>query len=253
MNGSVHWTLLIAAWFALAVVTFAALSFVAVPYGRHNRAGWGPAISDRVGWMVMEAPAALAFAAWFYLGTGWHSPASLVFLGLWEVHYVHRAFVYPLMLRGVDRRMPVGVAGLAFVFNLVNSYWNGRYLFVDASAHPADWLRDPRFLLGLALFALGYVINRQADQVLRSLRRPGESGYKIPRGGLYRWVSCPNYLGEIIEWTGWAVMTWSLPGLAFAVWTAANLAPRARTHHRWYREQFADYPPERKALVPGLW
>jgi len=253
VTGSAPWTLLIAAWFALSAVTFAALSFVTVPYGRHARAGWGPRIPDRIGWIVMEAPGALVFAAWFCLGSGWRSLALVVLLSLWEAHYIHRAFFYPLMLRGVGRRMPLAVAGLAFAFNLVNAYWNGRYLFVDASARYADWMRGPRFWLGLVLFVLGFVINRQADQVLRGLRKPGESGYRIPTGGLYRWISCPNYLGEIMEWTGWAVMTWSLPGLAFAIWTAANLAPRARTHHRWYREQFSDYPAGRKALVPGLW
>jgi protein-S-isoprenylcysteine O-methyltransferase Ste14 len=70
---------------------------------------------------------------------------------------------------------------------------------------------------------------------------------------MYRWISCPNYFGEIVEWIGWAIATWSLAGLAFALWTAANLAPRAHSHHQWYRESFADYPQERKALVPRLW
>jgi 3-oxo-5-alpha-steroid 4-dehydrogenase 1 len=70
---------------------------------------------------------------------------------------------------------------------------------------------------------------------------------------MYRFISCPNYLGEIMIWTGWAIATWSLAGLSFLVWTMANLIPRARAHHCWYKEQFPDYPPERKALVPGLW
>ena len=253
MSDNSHWTLVIAAWLALAAITFAALHFVTVPYGRHTRRGWALAVPDRVGWMVMEAPAALVFAAWFILGTGARSVTSWAFLGLWEAHYVHRAFIYPLTLRTRNGGMPIWVAGLALTYNLVNAYLNGRYLFTAAHAQTAGWLRDPRFVLGLALFVLGYVVNRQADRTLRRLRRPGESGYKIPYGGLYRWVSCPNYLGEIVEWAGWAVMTWSLPGLAFAVWTAANLAPRAMAHHRWYHEQFVDYPPERKALVPGLW
>ena len=63
-------------------------------------------------------------------------------------------------------------------------------------------------------------------------------------------MSCPNYLGEILEWTGWAIASWSLAGAAFAVYTAANLAPRAFAHHAWYRQQFQDYPARRKALVP---
>ena len=85
------------------------------------------------------------------------------------------------------------------------------------------------------------------------MRRPGSHGYSICNEGLYRWISCPNYFGEIIIWTGWALATWSLAGLAFAVWTFANLAPRARAHHIWYRRQFPDYPPERKSLLPGVW
>ncbi|HSM13639.1 MAG TPA: hypothetical protein VLA66_06195 [Thermoanaerobaculia bacterium] len=55
----------------------------------------------------------------------------------------------------------------------------------------------------------------------------------------------------LVVWT--ALATWSLPGLAFALWTVANLAPRARSHHRFYRERFPGYPPERRALVPWIW
>jgi steroid 5-alpha reductase family enzyme len=156
-------------------------------------------------------------------------------------------------LRGKNKRMPVAVVGFAFAFNVVNGFINGYYLFFLSGGYPTAWLWDPRFLVGLALFVAGFGINRQADLTLLRLRAPGESGYKIPYGGLYRWISCPNYLGEIVEWVGWAVATWSLPGLAFAAWTVANLAPRARVHHIWYREHFPDYPPERKALLPGVW
>ena len=253
MNFHTFFDVLVIGWLALAIVTFASLFFVAVPYGRHTRAGWGPTIDNRLGWTIMEAPAALVFAASFASGERSSTVSALVFFALWEMHYVHRAFIYPLRLRGGERRMPLAVAGMAFLFNLVNASLNGYYLFDLCEGYPSERLGDPRFIIGLGLFVAGVVINRQADHTLRSLRRPGESGYKIPHGGLYRWVSCPNYLGEIIEWTGWAVMTWSLVGLSFAVWTAANLAPRAWAHHAWYRNSFAEYPPERRALLPGVW
>ena len=58
-------------------------------------------------------------------------------------------------------------------------------------------------------------------------------------------------MGEIIEWSGFALMCWNLPALSFAVWTAANLIPRALSHHAWYRRTFPDYPPGRKAVIPG--
>jgi len=142
---------------------------------------------------------------------------------------------------------------LGFVFNAGNASTNGHYLFTLSKGYPSSWLLDKRFLIGIALFIVGFIINRWADFKLRLLRNPGETGYSIPYGGLFNRVSCPNYLGEIIEWSGWTIATWSLPGLAFAIWTFANLAPRARSHHAWYQVHFTAYPSERKALIPWLW
>ena len=70
--------------------------------------------------------------------------------------------------------------------------------------------------------------------------------------GAFRHVSCPNDLGEILEWTGWAIATWSLAGLSFAVIRFANLAFQALSHHRWYRNRFANYPQNRRALLPAV-
>jgi 3-oxo-5-alpha-steroid 4-dehydrogenase 1 len=270
-------------WFALAAAVFVALFFVAAPYGRYLRSGWGPTIATRTGWIVMEAGAVVVFAGSFFFGENVDTVTAFVFLALWEGHYIHRAFIYPFSLRdssgrgagdhggrGVEsngagyyegsrsllrgaRRMPLAIVVFGLLFNVMNGYLNGRYIFTFSEGYANEWMADPRFAAGIALFIAGFILNRQADGTLRRLREIGGPDYKIPYGGLYRWISCPNYLGEIVIWAGWAIATWSLPGLAFAVWTAANLIPRARSNHRWYREQFADYPPERKALIPGIW
>ena len=79
-----------------------------------------------------------------------------------------------------------------------------------------------------------------------------EKDFWIPEGFLYRWVSCPNYLGEIIQWTGFAVAMNALAGWSFVCWTIANLLPRALRHHQWYIQQFEDYPASRRAIVPGI-
>ncbi len=243
---------LLVAWSVLGVVVFVALFFIAAPYGRHVRKGWGYTVGNKLGWVLMEAPAPFIFAICFSLGS--HAGITgIVFLVLWEAHYLHRAFIYPFSLRGAARSMPLSVVSLGFFFNLMNGYLNSRYIFTFSGGYSVNWLGDPRFIVGAILFITGFVINRQADQILRSLRKTGESGYKISYSRLYRWVSSPNYLGEITIWIGWAVATWSLPGLVFAFWTVANLLPRARANHAWYKASFPDYPPERKALLPGLW
>jgi len=240
--------------FVVAVGTFVALFFISAPYGRHARRGWGPHLPNWLGWLLMESVSAIMMLAMFFAGSAPRTAATIIFLLMWEAHYLHRAFIYPFMLRDGKKKMPLAIPLMAAGFNLGNAYINSRYLFHFADdRYSVDWLLDPRFILGAILFVGSYFINRWADNTLRSLRQPGETGYKIPHGGLYRYISCPNYFGEILEWLGWAIATWSLPGLAFAVWTFANLAPRAQANHKWYYEQFGDYPRERKALIPGVW
>jgi protein-S-isoprenylcysteine O-methyltransferase Ste14 len=244
---------LIIASFALAGLVFVILFFISAPYGRHIRRGWGATIPGRLGWLAMETPAAVLFVVYFLLGSAPKNLAAYAFLVIWEAHYIHRALIYPFSLSDGRKRMPLLVTVMAVFFNVGNTYINGRYIFTLSGGYANSWLRDPRFIFGLMIFIAGFIINRWADRTLRKLRLPGETGYSIPQGGLYRWISCPNYLGEIIEWTGWAIATWSLPGLAFAAWTFANLAPRASTHQAWYHQHFSNYPRERKALIPGIW
>jgi steroid 5-alpha reductase family enzyme len=101
-------------------------------------------------------------------------------------------------------------------------------------------------------FVIGVIINVQSDNILLNLRKPGETGYKIPEGGLFKYVSCPNHFGEIVEWFGFALMVGSLSAWSFFIWAIVNLVPRALDHHKWYKHKFAEYPQERKAVIPGV-
>lgn len=65
-------------------------------------------------------------------------------------------------------------------------------------------------------------------------------------------MTSPQYLGELVAWVGFAMITWSLAGVFILAISAANLVPRALATHRWYQERFPNYPRGRKALVPFL-
>jgi len=235
--------------FAAAAATLAALFLRSAPYGRHYRDGWGPCLQARTAWIIMELPAVVAIAA-MALTAPSVSVVAIVFLAAWECHYLYRTFAYPALMTSSPRTFPALLVAIAWVFNTANGYVNGWRLFWSPSAYSLDWLRDPRFVAGALLFAAGLSTHVWADAVLRRLRGPGETGYRIPRGGLYELVSAPNYLGEIVEWLGWALATWSFAGLSFALFTIANLLPRALSHHAWYRRTFADYPRKRRAIIP---
>lgn len=149
--------------------------------------------------------------------------------------------------------MPLLIVASAIFFNVVNGFICGYYFGYLSPEYGLTYWSDWKFIVGILLFFGGMYINWQSDNILINLRKPGERGYKIPKGGLFNRVSCPNLFGEIVEWTGFALMTWALPTLSFAVWTIANLLPRAVNHHQWYLSKFENYPKERKAVIPFIW
>jgi 3-oxo-5-alpha-steroid 4-dehydrogenase 1 len=240
----------VAAFVALGLATFVALLVVDAPYGRFGRRGFGPLLGGAAGWLLMESPAALVPLAAFLLAVPRPGPVEWVLLAPWELHYLYRAFVYPFRRR--PGTIPALVVALGSTFNLVNGWLNGRWLSSLGPPHGLAWLAGSRFLAGLALFAVGLAVNLHSDQVLRELRSRGEGGYAIPQRGLHRLVASPNYLGELVEWIGFAVLTGSPAAAAFAFWTAANLVPRALANLRWYRRTFPGYPRRRRALIPFL-
>lgn len=237
----------------MAAVVFILLFFVSAPYGRYSRPGWGPRISNRLGWILIEAPASILFFVYYLVSDSKAELVSFLFFFVWQSHYLDRAFFYPFRLQE-KKSMPLSIVFFAVIFNVLNTYIQGRWIFSLSpdTSYTIDWITDPRFVVGVLVFYAGYALNRYADKTLRLLRKPGGAEYVIPPKGLFRQISCPNYLGEIIQWFGWAIALWALPGLVFALWTVANLLPRARSHHLWYKNTFPDYPQERKALIPYI-
>jgi 3-oxo-5-alpha-steroid 4-dehydrogenase 1 len=242
---AIVWTLL-----ALAIVPMQLRT--TAPYGRHARTDWGPSISNQMGWFLMELVSLVVFVGLFLAGPNAKTAPMWVFFVLWAAHYANRSLIFPWRTHTKGKTMPLAIVGSAVAFNVVNAGLNGLYLGWFGDVYPAAWLSDPRFIVGIVVFAAGAAINLWSDNRLIGLRAGGQQGYSIPRGGLFGWVSCPNLMGEIIEWWGFAIMCWNLPALSCAVWTAANLIPRALSHHAWYHRTFPDYPQDRRAVIPAL-
>ena len=234
--------------FGFAGLVFILLFFVSAPYGKFQRQGWGLTLKAKWAWSIMEFPSLFLMTFFFITSPSFNLP-GLIFWLLWAIHYFNRTFVYPFFNNGREKPFPVILVAMAFLFNVMNGFVNGYSLFHLAPRDPY-WLNSWQFITGLPLFTAGLLINRKADRLFMKLRQGGEKEYKIPRGWLFNYISCPHYFGEIIEWGGWALMTFSLPGLAFFIFTFANLFPRAITSHHWYIRHFPDYPSSRKAVIP---
>ena len=237
-------------WIIFGLILFPVLLKIPAPYGRHNRKGWGPSLPNKAGWIIMELPALLVFIIFFFSGATAPSGITWLFFGIWFLHYTNRSIFYPLRTKTKNKKMPVVIIAFALIFNLVNGFINGFYFGNIRPVYDLTWLYDPRFILGFLVFITGMLINIRSDGILLSLRKNSSQGYSIPNGGMFRYISCPNFLGEIIEWFGFAIMSWSPAALAFALWTVFNLIPRALDHHNFYKDRFEEYPSERRAIIP---
>lgn len=224
---------------ALAVLVFLALQKIEAAYGMTFSPKWGPTLNNRTGWVVMEAPAFFAMGAIWLSSPRVLQPAPCVMAALFMLHYFQRTFIFPLLMRGKSR-MPCAIVAMGMLFNTVNAYLIGGWLFYVSppERYALSWLATTPFILGTIIFFAGMAINLHSDHIIRNLRKPGDTRHYIPRKGFYRYVTAANYFGEFTEWTGFALLTWSLPGLVFALWTFANLAPRAKSLHKRYTIQF---------------
>jgi 3-oxo-5-alpha-steroid 4-dehydrogenase 1 len=234
--------------------------FVPSPYGRFAWNRFNVRIDSRLGWLLMELPSPIAFACFFFAGPNRAQLVPLVFLAIWMAHYSNRAIAFPLLQRvprGSQGSFNVAVVAIGWLATTLHGYLNGAFISTHASHLEPSWLTDPRFVVGIVLYVPSLVLTLHAEHVIRRLRTredvaSGKRVYRIPRGGLFEYVTNAPYLTELCAWVGFAIATWSLAGVFIFALTAANLVPRAFATHAWYRQRFEDYPAERKVLVPFL-
>lgn len=240
----------------LAAVVFVCLFHVDAGYGKFYGAQWGPAVDNRLGWVLMEAPVFVAMLLlWWFSDRRW-DPVRLVFLLLFELHYFHRSFIFPLQIRGRSR-MPLSIVLMGALFNTLNAFMQGGWIFwlSPVEAYPVSWLRGLPFLAGTLLFLGGMAVNIRSDAIIRHLRKPGDTAHYLPREGMFRYVTSANYFGEFIEWVGFAILTWSWSGAVFALWTFANLAPRSARIYDLYCREFPDELDTQKVkrMIPFIY
>uniref|UniRef100_A0A8C9TSW2 3-oxo-5-alpha-steroid 4-dehydrogenase n=1 Tax=Scleropages formosus TaxID=113540 RepID=A0A8C9TSW2_SCLFO len=216
------------------------------PYGRYVDPSEGRRmVPARVAWFAQELPSFLVPVLLLATAEESSSMGRALLLCTFCLHYFQRTFIYALLIHG--RPCPLCIMISAIVFCSCNGFFQGYYLLRCADST----ISLPSFL-GLIVFYAGMAINIHSDQILRKLRKPGETDYRIPRGGLFEYISGANFFGEIVEWFGYAIATWSMPAFSFALFTMCSIGPRAYHHHRFYQKNFKGYPKSRKAVVPFI-
>jgi hypothetical protein len=233
-------------WILIALIVLPINLIYKAPYGKHSTKKWGKSIDNKTGWILMELPALLTCPLIYFTITE-EINLNVVFIVLWIIHYLNRTVIYPLRIKTKGKKIPIAIVASAFFFNMVNGILNGYFL----TLLQFESISELYLILGFIIFIIGFYINISSDNLLIKLRT-NQKGYVIPNGKLFNYVSCPNFFGEIIEWLGFAIMTLNPGSLSFLIWTICNLIPRSKAHHKWYKENFENYPKKRKAVIPYL-
>ena len=245
-------------------LVFALFVFISSRYGTAKYGGrfggggkGGFKLGSKPGWILMELPGLLVFPIVFFMGSNSMETVPLFFLAIWMMHYCNRALITPLLMRtrpDAQSDFDISVIVLGWVSLALHGYLNARYISELGDHYQPEWFSDPRFIIGLSIYAFGFTLNIISDSILRNLRSKvpdvNEPRYKTPYGWGFKFVSCPQYLGEIISFIGIAIMTWNLGAVFVIAITIGNLVPRALYTHKWFKKNFEDYPTERKAIVP---
>jgi 3-oxo-5-alpha-steroid 4-dehydrogenase 1 len=240
----------------IAVVVFVSLFFVDAGYGKFYDKKWGPAINNKVGWVLMEAPVFIAMLVLWLCSDRRDDLVRMAFLFLFELHYIQRSFVFPFRLRGKSV-MPFSIIVMGVTFNVLNALMQGGWIFYLSpdDYYGREWLTTPKFIAGFMVFIVGMYINIQSDDIIRNLRKEDDTRHYLPTGGMFRYVTSANYFGELVEWIGFAILTWSWSGAVFALWTFANLAPRASRIYDRYKQEFGNQlnTKKTKRMIPFIW
>lgn len=240
-NSLENFNLLLIAMTAMGVVVFVALFFINAGYGIMYTKRWGLSINNRIGWVLMESPVFLAMCYLWWTSSRTFEVVPLIFFCIFQLHYLQRSFIFPFLIKGKSR-MPLSIILMGITFNCINACIQGGWIFYlsPSDSYTIDWIFTPQFIVGVVIFFMGFVINLNSDNIIRNLRAPGDTKHYIPRGGMFSYVSSANYFGELLEWVGFAIMTWSWAGFVFAWWTFANLGPRAAKIHSRYKAEFGE-------------
>ena len=240
----------------VAAIVFAALNFVNAGYGMLISSKWGKTINNKLAWFLMEFPIFLAMIVIWSASPHRFSVVPFIFFLLFQMHYIQRSLIFPWLLKG-QSKMPLGIMFMGIGFNVLNSMMQGYWIFFESynvnytvfgiGYENIEWLYSPQFIVGVIVFIVGYAINLRSDYIIRHLRKDeNDTRHYLPKGGMFNYVTSANYLGELMEWLGFAIFTWSLSGLVFFIWTFANLVPRARAIYKKYNREFADEMKSKK-------
>jgi len=208
-------------------------------------------VDGKIGFMIQEMPSVFVpiYFCWFHWSEHMNF-YSTVGLLLFLTHYIQRTFIYTLVRMKKSNPHTLVTVLCAIMFTSINSYLITKY-----NIFWTHRIENPTLLaIGTIIFFIGYCTNIHSDHILLNLRKPGETCYRIPEGGMFEYVTSANYFGELVEWSGYSIAFFTPATLSFVYNSCCNLVPRANATYGWYVKKFGIEKFEnKKSVIPFLY
>ncbi|WOL19618.1 3-oxo-5-alpha-steroid 4-dehydrogenase 2 isoform X1 [Canna indica] len=205
----------------------------------------GKRVSSRVGMLLFYTPALVAAVAAAYFLADASDRCRLLSL-IFSLHFFKRDFEV-LFIHKYSGHIFVDITfiiSMSYGMSVVCMTYS-QYLTQGMQAPSLD-LKN----IGLVLASIGMIGNLYHHYILSTLRKEGEKGYKVPKGGLFGLVICPHYLFEITEYIGIFCISQTVYSFFYLIGTAVYLSGRSYATRRWYISKFDDFPRNVRALIP---
>lgn len=260
-GGSAAWATALKLAVALVAVCAITENVASTAYGKFGLDAAVMTVPPRIGWWLMELPVTVSFIYTFFVVGGPQAgqPIPRFLAAVMCIHYSYRGWIFPYMIRtapGATSNFSLVPAVGGWVVTVLHGYLNGAWFSTHGThLRGTKWLKDPRFIAGIAIYVVGLAQIVRHDTIMRELRSTPGPRYRIPHGGTFDEVTCAHYFWELVAWLGFWLMSSGPNGLFILLVSVANLVPRAKATHGWYLDHFGDEYAvlNRTYLVPGVW
>jgi 3-oxo-5-alpha-steroid 4-dehydrogenase 3 len=110
-------------------------------------------------------------------------------------------------------------------------------------------------ILGILMCLYGQYEQDAHHRIMAKLRLESEDrqGYILPRGRWFDRIGSPQYLAEIIVYSGFFMMLQRKSAASLLLWVSSNQIIGALSSHEWYLQHFDDYKKQkRRAIIPNF-
>lgn len=199
-------------------------------------------LPDRTCFCVVNIVAIVVYCYFSLVIPCYFTVPFVTFVGI----HLYRGLFYAFKRNKHSSEWPINT----FIFTLTQKIIFSILAGVATALYIEQQLFDFWIILESIAILIAFVIQIKIDFYLTGQRFVGPKGYRPLKGGLFDYVSCPNYLCELIIWICWGlILELNFGVISMWVWLIPTIYVRAVHRHRWLHRTFKGNLPKKQTPI----